>query len=154
MTGPIPIKTPAGYATPIALGFAAPDNSLTSVRSDQPLPVTFDTDHPLMVQMVSGSGAPAPMKGELTDSAMQGPYTPAPGLPVLLTLSGDWQGEVRILRSTDQGATRSPLTAAGFPWAVFTDNACEPVWIENDRDATLYLDAAIESGTLSYRLAQ
>ena len=76
------------------------------------------------------------------------------GQPVVLQLSGAWTGTVTVQRSVDGGATRAPLTAGGQEWGVFTANACEPIWIEQEAAATLYLDVAIAQGTLAYRVSQ
>lgn len=72
----------------------------------------------------------------------------------MLALSGTWTGTVKLLRSTDGGATKLPLTAAGLAWGVFNANCCEPVWEEAIVGAALYLDATLSSGTLTYRVAQ
>jgi hypothetical protein len=61
---------------------------------------------------------------------------------------------VRLLRSTDGGATKLPVTVAGDTWAQFTANCCEPVWDESEASARLYLDIALTSGTITYRIAQ
>jgi hypothetical protein len=76
------------------------------------------------------------------------------GRPVVLALSGTWLGTVTIKRSTDSGTTKLPLTIGGSIWGQFTANACETVWEETEAGAALYLDVALSSGTLTYRLAQ
>ena len=86
--------------------------------------------------------------------AIAGTFVPVSGRPVVVTLSGDWQGSVRIERSVDGGATRHALTVGGLNWGEFTANACEPVWSEEEQGAELYLAIAITSGTVAYRLAQ
>jgi hypothetical protein len=72
----------------------------------------------------------------------------------MLQLSGTWTGTVKLLRSSDGGTTKLPLTLAGAAWGQFTANCCEPVWEESETAATLWLDVALTSGTLAYRLAQ
>lgn len=137
------IKLPGGYALATAIGYAdATSGALSIVATDRPLPVT-----------VQPPEAPAPLTGTTSASGAFGPFAPIPGRPVLLQLGGEWTGEVTLLRSTDQGATRHPLTIAAEPWARFTANACEPVWEESEAGAQLYLSVRIDSGTLSYRLA-
>lgn len=139
---PTPIQSPSGYAVSQAVAFADADGSARLVSIAAPLPVTL------------GVQTTAPLAGSAVVSGAVGPYQPVIGRPVMLALSGSWSGTVRLLRSTDQGATRLPLTAAGSPWGQFTANCCEAVWQEADATAQLYLDIALASGSLTYRLAQ
>jgi hypothetical protein len=143
MSEDIPVEFPAGYASGTAVGFTAESGNIVLVGSDTPLPVAL-----------SSSAAPAVLTGLASDSGLVGPYSPVPGQPVVLQLSGAWTGTVTLQRSTDGGATRVPLTAGGLQWGVFTANACEPVWIEHEAAATLYLDIAISQGALAYRVSQ
>jgi hypothetical protein len=112
---------------------------LVSVSS--PLPVT-----------ATGAAIPAALAGTTAASGTIGSFAPARGVPVVLALRGTWAGSVRLMRSTDGGVTLDPLTVAGAAWAQFTGNVCEAVWEDNDPAATLYLGAALTSGTLTYRL--
>jgi hypothetical protein len=41
-----------------------------------------------------------------------------------------------------------------MPWASFTGNANEVVWQEGEQGASFYLNIAVTSGTVSYRLSQ
>ena len=72
----------------------------------------------------------------------------------MLSLSGTWAGTIKLIRSTDGGATKLPLTINGTAWAQFTTNCCEAVWDESDAIARFYLDITLTSGTDAYRLAQ
>ena len=148
-----PISLPAGYAPAFAIGFSGANGQLAVVDDAKPLPVAFSTTAPLAVQEV-GDPAPAPLSGQTAADLLAGPYVPATGRPVVLALAGDWEGAVRLERSSDGGATRHPLTAGGAPWATFDANACEPVWIEEEEGIELYLDISLASGTLDYRIAQ
>jgi len=58
-----------------------------------------------------------------------------------------------VLRSTDGGTTRLPLTAGGLPWASFTGN-CNEIVITATDSATYYLAFQISSGTVTYRVGQ
>ncbi|MEE4452042.1 hypothetical protein [Novosphingobium resinovorum] len=139
-----PIQMPSGYATAFAVGFADPGNTgLALVESGRPLPVTT----------LSGV-VPEPLVGTTAASIAAGPFVPAAGRPVFVTLAGTWQGSVTVLRSIDGGTTRLPLTLGGDTWGVFTQNACEPVWEEFETGATLHLAITLASGALTYRLAQ
>lgn len=111
---------------------------------------------PLPVIQVSPASTPpvAPLTGSTAANLIAGPFEPRPGVPVMLQLSGVWSGTVQVMRTIDDGLTRSPLTVGGVTWARFSANACEPVWEETEGGAELYLDIAIGSGTLTYRVSQ
>jgi hypothetical protein len=148
-----PISLPAGFAPAFAIGFSDQSGELAIVDTGKPLPVSLPTDTPIAVQPVSPV-APAPLEGEASADTLAGPFVPVAGKPVVLTLGGSWEGSVQVERSTDAGATRHGLTAAGNPWGNYTGNACEIVWAEEEACAELYLDIVIASGTLEYRIAQ
>lgn len=138
------IVLPGGYAVASAIGFAdETDGSLSVVTADRPLPVATVTASP-----------PPPLAGSTASSGDIGPFTPALSRPVLLTLGGDWQGEVQVLRSIDGGSSRHGLTLAGAVWGAYQGNACEVVWEEIEDGAQLYLSVQISAGSLAYRLAQ
>ena len=143
MPTPIPVSAPAAYAPITAIGFAEADSTLTPVSADKPLPVSSVT-----------IPAPAALAGSTATAVVVGPFTPNSGKPVVLALSGTWTGTIKLLRSTDGGTTKLPLTAAGQAWGVFGANCCEPVWEETVTGAALYLDIVLGSGTLAYRMAQ
>lgn len=138
----VPIQFPGGYAASRAVAFADVDGAALMVSAATPLPVAF------------GQPAAEALSGLAASSTIAGPFQSAPGRPVVLALSGNWTGTVRILRSTDGGATKLALTAAGMAWGQFSGNCCEPVWEEAEAAAQLYLDIALTSGTVAYRLAQ
>lgn len=143
MPTPIPVSAPAAYAPVSAIGFAEPDSTLSPVSAANPLPVS-PVSNP----------APAALTGTTSASAVVGPFAPTSENPVVLALTGSWTGTVKVLRSTDGGTTKLPLTAAGQAWGVFNTNCCEPVWQEAAADAALYLDITLGSGALTYRVAQ
>lgn len=138
-----PLKTPAGYVPQMAIAFANSGGDAEPVSATNPLP------H----QELPFVAAPA-LTGATTTSGVVGPFAPRAGRAVMLALSGTWTGSVKILRSVDGGATKVGLTAAGSAWGIFTANVCEPVWDESEAAATLYLDIALTSGAVSYRLGQ
>ena len=143
MTSSYPISAPASYATPTAVGFADSAGKLILVREDTPMPVA-----------AARLDGPEALAGEANQSIVAGPFVPLRDVPIHLELSGDWSGTVALQRSTDGGATRSGVTAGGLPWATFTGNANEVVWQEGELGASLYLDIAITSGVVSYRVSQ
>lgn len=139
-----PIKFPSNYAPGLAVSFASPTGAIV-VSPENPLPIAIAAVSP-------ASGAP--LTGSASTSGMAGPFELKPSRAVILVLSGTWAGSVRVLRSTDGGATKRPLTVAGGAWALFTANACEPVWEESEAGASLWLDITLASGSVSYRMAQ
>lgn len=143
MPNPLPVYAPAGFAPVAAIGFTQADATLSPVSSLTPLPVVARFE----------PGAPA-LSGTTSSTMSAGPFAPLPGRPVILSLSGSWTGTVRVMRSTDSGATLLPLTAGGLPWGSFTANCCEAVWEESATGAELYLNISIANGSLTYRLEQ
>lgn len=143
---PTPIQEPAKYVTPVAIGFADQSGNLALVSADTPLPTSGGAGE--------ASSPAAPLAGQAATSTVIGPFAPGLGLPVHLQLSGAWTGSVTLQRSTDGGASRFPLTVAGQPWARFTANANEVVWQESEVGASLWLDIALQSGTVQYRISQ
>ena len=138
-----PIQAPGGFVPVMALGQDDGSGSVALVSASAPLPT-----------VTLAPPAPAPLEGSSASASVAGPFQPAPLAPVYLTLAGEWQGTVRLMRSTDGGATQHPLTLAGAEWGSFNANACEPVWVESEGGAELYLDIAPVSGTVSYRVSQ
>lgn len=151
MSNEIPVKMPGGFAPAMALGQTDANGNLVLIGPDNPLSVTG----------ASGGGggaapspAPAALEGDASADTVAGPFDPASNRPVYLQLAGVWDGTVTLKRSTDGGATLHPLTIAGSAWGYYSANICEPVWEENEAGAQLYLDIALTSGTLSYRVSQ
>jgi hypothetical protein len=139
---PIPIQSPSGYAATRAVVFADASGDALIASATAPLPVTF------------GAPSATALAGTAAASAVLGPFQPVLGRAVILALAGTWAGSVKVLRSTDGGTTKLPLTIAGTLWGQFTGSCCEPVWEESEAIATLWLDATLTSGSLTYRLAQ
>ena len=138
-----PIEAPGGFAPVFALGSDDGSGHLALVSHGAPLPT-----------VALAPTAPAALTVIASNAKVAGSFEPTPLAPVFLTLTGEWTGTVRVLRSTDGGATRQPLTIAGSEWAIFHGNACEPVWQEGERGAQIHLVLAPTSGTLTYRIAQ
>jgi hypothetical protein len=139
---PTPIQNPATYIPVQARSFAQADGKSGLVSADLPLPVSILRT------------ASAPITGTASTRGQVGPLTPAPGRPVVLSLSGTWSGTVKVLRSIDAGMTRLPLTMAGEAWGQYSANACEAVWEDNEDNARLYLDITLASGSLIHRVSQ
>ncbi len=137
-----PIQTPSGYSVSRAVAFADVDGTALLVSSNAPLPVTI------------GQAGTSPVAGSTAVGVIAGPFSPVLGRAVILSLQGSWTGTIKVVRSTDGGTTKLPLTIASTIWAQFTANCCEAVWDESDAAARLYLDIGLASGTVTYRLAQ
>lgn len=136
------ISTPAGFAPAHAVGFADPNGQLALVSDAAPLPVA------------TSAAAPLPLAGQASASGLVGPFAATPGRVVVVTLDGVWDGTVRLLRSTDGGATTAPLRVAGAAWAEYTESGCEQAWSETEEGASFYLDIALVSGAVAYRVSQ
>lgn len=121
------------------------DSAAKPFAADNPLPVTQAALAPAASLSVSGATA---------TSQTIGPFVPVLGRQIWLTLSGTWAGRVQLLRSTDGGATKLPLTVAGQSWAVFTGPANEPVVEETVSNASYFLAVTLNSGTLTYQVTQ
>ncbi|MFZ3485567.1 hypothetical protein [Sphingomonas sp. 3-13AW] len=143
MSSSIPIDVPATFVPAVGLSFGRPGTEAVFVDAANPIPVRL-----------THAAAAAPLAGTATSSIRVGPFLPEPGRPIHLTLSGTWSGRATLLRSVDGGATAEPLTLAGAPWGIFTANANEPVAEESVAGTGYYLDFALASGTIAYRVAQ
>ena len=143
MTTSYSISSPSPYVTPTAVGFTDPDGNLIVASDSTPLPVTTER-----------GTAPVPLAGDTSLSMVAGPFIPLRDAPVHLELAGEWSGVVSLERSADGGTTRSGVTAGGMPWASFSGNVNEVVWQEAEAGASLFLDIAVTSGTVSYRVSQ
>lgn len=142
MPNSAPISVPAGYAPAFALGFSDSSANLSLVSEGTRLPVAVSAP------------APAALAGEATVSQVVGPFGATADRAVLVMLGGEWEGTVRLLRSIDGGATRLPLRVAGAVWAEFTAPGFEQAWFETEDGASFYLDIALASGTVAYRVSQ
>ena len=142
MSDATPIETPAGYAPGYAVGYADPADNLILVSETDRLPVA------------SFPPAPAPMAGQASAPGLTGPFEAVSGRVVAVTLGGIWQGIVKLLRSTDGGATLTALRVAGEPWAEYSHPGCEQAWLETEDGASFYLDIQLASGSVEYRVSQ
>ena len=142
MSGP-PMMSPAPFVPLYGVSYSSAAGDAVPVASSTPMPVSLARGTDVL---------PSPMTGTATTTVVVGPFAPAFGYPVMLSLSGTWVGSVSVLRSIDGGVTQLPLTVSGLPWARFTANCCESIWHESDASARLYLSIAVTSGSLTYRM--
>jgi len=147
------VKLPAGYAPAFAIGYADESGKLVLAGTADPLPVALDSGT-IEVQPLESAPPPPPLAGSASSSGLAGPFAPVAARAVTLALSGTWEGTVQLTRSTDSGSTRLPLTAGGLPWGVYQSNICEQAWFESEDGAELYLEIALTSGAVDYRIAQ
>lgn len=140
-----PVESPAGFVPVHSIAFIEGDGAAANVGQACPLPVAAT---------LIASNAVA-LAGSTSASGVLGPFTPQLGRPVWVTLSGGWAGSVQLLRSTDGGTTKLPLTYGdGSVKAVWSTNANAAVTEETVAAATYWLAVTIASGTLTYRLEQ
>jgi len=107
-----------------------------------------------------------PLIATINDTAlhMLGPFAPQLARPIILTLVATGaSGTAQLLRSTDGGTTKLPITQGGAPAADYQIGlggpfagvvANERIWTETDAAATEYLQVQLTAGSLAVRLAQ
>ena len=146
MTTPLTVRGPAGFAPEVAIAFGSQDGPATAVDASNPLPVSSS---------MGASGAAALTGTTSAASATLGPFVPRLGRAIWVSLSGSWSGSVQLLRSTDGGTTKSPLTYGdGGAKPAWTGALNAPVAEETVSGATYYLGVTLASGSLSYRVEQ
>lgn len=140
----LPIQAPSCFVLLQALAFAHTDGTAVTVDHTTPLPVATPANR---------AATSTPLHGSTPSSALIGPFVPQIGREIILTLSGTFSGSISLMRSTDAGTTKIAATLGGsaLQWSAPIN---EIVWIETETAATLYLQVALSSGTLSYRVAQ
>lgn len=140
-----PIESPASFVPEHAVAFAGTDGSALSVSQNQPLPVAT---------LVPAARSLA-LATTLVASGMVGPFVPELGRTIWLTLSGEWNGSVQLLRSIDGGVQRLPLTwSDGTVRGLFATNANLPVGEESVAGATWWLAVTLVSGSVTIRVEQ
>jgi hypothetical protein len=141
----VQVEAPGGFVPQIALTFGARDGAAVAVDRANPLPT----------RAVTAAAASVPLAGASADSGVFGPFAPDLSRAIVVTLAGEWSGTVTLLRSSDNGATRRPLTFIdGSPKGVWSGNVNAAIGEESVAGATYYLQFARTAGTLSYRVEQ
>jgi hypothetical protein len=142
---PKPVDSPAGFVPVHSIAFAEGDGTAANVADARPLPVA--------ATLIAATAAA--LAGSVSTSGVPGPFTPNLGRAIWVTLSGSWAGSVQLLRSTDGGATKLPITYGdGTVKAVWTGNANAAVTEETVATASYWLAITLSSGTLTYRVEQ
>lgn len=140
-----PVAAPAGYLTGQAIAFVDAAGRADLVSAAQPLPVTLATS----------AATTVPLTGTAAASATVGPIVPELERPIWVTLTGTWTGTAQLLRSTDAGATKLPLTYPdGSASASWTGAVNAPVAEESCAGASYWLQFTRTSGTLTYEVRQ
>jgi hypothetical protein len=93
------------------------------------------------------------LAGQAAASGTVGPFDPPQNQYLWLELTGAFTGTVELLRSTDGGATKLPLTEKGEQIAKFSGPCCEIAHYETTGKARLFLRITLTSGQVNYRLA-
>ncbi|MDR6144949.1 hypothetical protein QE363_000742 [Sphingomonas sp. SORGH_AS870] len=98
--------------------------------------------------------ASAPIAGVSAGVEVAGPFIPDLGRPITVALSAaKWPGgNAQILRSTDGGVTRLPLTPGGVPIGNYATPGVDQPWVETEAGATFYL--TLPGAGITYRVAQ
>ena len=87
--------------------------------------------------------------------AEAGPFIPQLGRPIWLNLSGTFTGTCQLLRSTDGGETKFPLTTGnGVAKPIWTTPLNAAVAEDSVATASYWLMIEIASGSLSYKMEQ
>lgn len=140
-----PIVSPSSIVPVQAVGYGGANEAAILVGDATPLPVEA---RPMAARSQALAGAAAA-------SGVIGPFVPDLGRPIWVQLSGTWAGRVRLLRSTDGGVTRLPLTYPdGSAKAIWSGNLHAAITEESVAGASYYLDVTLASGQISFRVEQ
>lgn len=139
------IIAPSNIVPPSGLAFTGADGNTKVASPTDPIPTT------------AAALAPAtstPLTGTSTGAQTVGPFTPVLGRPITLALSAaSWPGgNAQLLRSTDAGVTKLPLTPSGITIGVYGGTGADSPWVETEAGATFYL--SLPGPGISYRVAQ
>jgi hypothetical protein len=141
----VQVGAPGGFVPQIALTLGARDG----------VAVAVDRTNPLPMRAIATAAASVPLAGTLTDRGIVGPFTPELMRAITVTLAGEWSGTVTVLRSSDGGTTRQPLTFVdGSAKGVWSGNVNTAIGEESVAGARYYLQFVRVSGTLSFRVEQ
>ncbi len=151
----------AGEGTPTGVA-AAPNAKVVTVQGiagATPLAVA-GTFWPA-TQPISGSVTPitlaatsAAIAGTSSAAQVVGPFVPQLGRAITVALSAaTWPGgTAQLLRSTDGGTTKLPLTPAGVVLGTYTKQGVDQPWLETEAGATFYL--SLPNAGIGYRVSQ
>ena len=115
----------------------------------------IDASNPVAMRAAPLAAATStPLTGTSTGAQMVGPFVPVLGRPITVALSAAaWPGgTAQLLRSTDGGTTRLPLTPAGVVLGTYTRQGVDQPWLETEAGATFYL--SLPNAGIGYRVSQ
>lgn len=139
------IVAPSTIVPPAGVAFTGADGQTKYASPTDPLPTTAAALAPAAVVSLVGTS---------TGAQTVGPFVPVLGRPITIALSAtSWPGgQVQLLRSTDGGVTKLPLTPAGVTIGVYSGIGADSPWVETEAGATYYL--SLPAANISYRVAQ
>ena len=139
-----PVKDWSGRTVPGA-GTMLVDRSGNPIDPSNPLPSA-----PVPLTAATST----PLTGTSTGAQTVGPFVPVLGRPITLALAASsWPGgTAQLLRSTDGGVTKLPLTPAGVTIGVYGGVGADSPWVETEAGATFYL--SLPAAGITYRVAQ
>lgn len=141
----VQVEAPGGFVPQIALTFGARDGAAVAVDRGNPLPT----------RVLTGAAGSVPLAGLMAEGGTAGPFVPELARAIVVTLWGEWSGAVTLLRSSDNGATRRPLTFVdGSPKGQWSGNVNVAIGEESVAGASYYLQFTRTAGTLGYRMEQ
>lgn len=136
------VDSPAGFVPRQAVSFGGEDTAAVAVTRTTPLPT----------EAITAPATSTPLIGTSTAAQVAGPFVPDLGRNIVVALSGNWSGTVQLLRSTDGGATRLPLTPAGITMGQYGAPGVDTPWVETEAGAAFYL--SLPGAGISYRVSQ
>jgi hypothetical protein len=95
-----------------------------------------------------------PLSNTVSVSGTSVMFVPQLGYKIYLTLSGTWSGTVTLQMSRDGGASWGSITASGEIIGFYSGNCDESITLVSDPLVRFRLVYTIDSGSLTYRLAQ
>ncbi|WP_053058542.1 hypothetical protein [Sphingomonas paucimobilis] len=140
-----PIAAPSSIVPPAGVAFTGADGQTKFASPADPLPTTAAPLAPAGV---------TPLVGTSTGAQTVGPFVPVLGRPITVALTAtSWPGgQAQLLRSTDGGVTKLPLTPAGVTVGVYSGIGADSPWVETEANATYYL--SLPAAGIAYRVAQ
>jgi hypothetical protein len=139
------IQAPAPYVPQVAVTFGQSGAAALAVDMGNPLPT-----RPVRVAATS-----VPLAGTATASGTVGPFVPELDRAIWVTLGSGWTGAVQLLRSTDGGVTRLPITTGdGTPKGQWWGAVNAAVTEESVAAASYWLGLTMTGGTLAYEVRQ
>ncbi len=106
------------------------------------------------VTSITLAATSTPIVGTSSAAQVVGPFVPQLGRAITVALSAPtWPGgTAQLMRSTDGGTTKLPLTPAGAVLGTYTKQGVDQPWLETEAGATFYL--SLPNAGIGYRVSQ